>query len=105
MPASSRRSRRRAQAPVGVPDDPRTLAYNREVKRIFNLSLWSLLPLAGLILGPVSVALATALLRRAVGDPAFTAAPGARWARNLALATTLTQWGGVGLMALGLAWK
>ncbi|MFO0930047.1 MAG: hypothetical protein U0736_23990 [Gemmataceae bacterium] len=96
---SVRKSRRRAEAPA-APDNPRVQEYNRQVRRVYVLSAWSLVPVVGAVLGPLSAGLAWRLLRRGRGDPDFTAAPGARWVRNLGLATTVTNWVGLTLIAL-----
>lgn len=97
---SVRKSRRRSETQAAAPDNPRVQAYNRQVQHLYLLSVIALVPFLGVLLGPVAVALTWRLLRRGQGDPDFTAARGARWVRNLALATTATNWIGTALVVL-----
>ncbi len=100
--AKSPRRPRRRDAARDVVDSPRSLEYERQVKGIFNLCLVSLVPFLGLVLGPVGALKGWRLLKQARLDPAFTAERGARAAVLLGSLTGVTNWLGLGLMALGL---
>ena len=95
--------RRRRDAAREFVDSPRSLEYERQVKGIFNLCLVSLVPFLGLVLGPLGALKGWRLLKQARLDPAFTAGRGARAAVFLGSLTGVTNWLGLGLMALGLA--
>ncbi len=79
-----------------------TVASNRAALSAYRLSLIGLIPLAGLVLGPVAIALGAWAAYRGRKDPAFTARGPVIAAVILGVLDTLTNWGGVVLMALGL---
>jgi hypothetical protein len=74
----------------------------RAALRAYRLSIFGLIPLAGLVLGPIAVVLG--LLARGYGrkDPAFTAHGPAVAAIVLGAADAATNWLGVGLIAWSL---
>ena len=102
LPENPRKARRRSEAPPEIANDPRVGEYDEQVRRLFRLWSWSLIPVVGLVIGPVSAVLAWTLIRRARLDPAFTALRGARMTMVLGVVTAMTNWVGLGLMAWGL---
>lgn len=99
-----RRPRRRGAAQADD-DSPQAREYNRQVQAIFRVSLLSIIPFAGLILGPLGALRGWRLYRRAKGDPAFTADRAAVVAILLGTLSGLTNWLGLALMAVGLLLK
>ena len=68
----------------------------------YRLSLFGLIPIVGLALGPASVLLAGWAWWKGRNDPAFSALGPLVAALILGSLDALTNWGGVALMALGL---
>jgi hypothetical protein len=101
--ATGRAKRRRRDAARDFVDSPRSLEYERQVRGIFNLCLVSLVPFLGLVLGPLGALKGWRLLKQARLDPAFTYERGARVAIFLGSLTGVTNWLGLGIMALGVA--
>lgn len=75
---------------------------NRAALRAYRLSLFGLIPFAGLVLGPAALVLGVAAGRKGRRDPAFTAHGPAAAAVVLGAVDALTNWAGVVLMVLGL---
>jgi len=69
----------------------------------YRLSLFGLIPIVGLALGPASVLLAGWAWWKGRNDPAFSALGPLVAAFILGSLDALTNWGGVLLMAFGLA--
>ncbi|HTU93197.1 MAG TPA: hypothetical protein VMF69_24165 [Gemmataceae bacterium] len=72
---------------------------NPEAWRAYRVSLWSVLPGLGLLLGPVATVLGWRAIR-SVGDD-FSASNRARAAIVFGAVSTLTQWLGVALIYYG----
>ena len=102
LPGGSRKVRRRNDTPAEIADNPRVREYDGQVWRLFRLWSWSLIPVVGLVIGPISAILAWKLIRRVGLDPAFTAKRGAQVTMALGVVTGATNWIGLGLMAWGL---
>jgi hypothetical protein len=92
---------RSADAPVS----PHAEACNRAAHRAYRLCLIGLVPIVGLVLGPLSAWKGARASREAKDDPGFTASPLARAALILGALTAITQWGGLVVMILGLLWS
>jgi hypothetical protein len=75
---------------------------NLPALRAYWLSLLSLLPPLGLLLGPPALLLGLRAQRRGRADPQFTATGPALAAIILGAAVTLTSWAGAALVYLGL---
>ena len=75
---------------------------NRPALRAYRLSLYGLIPPAGLVLGPAAVVLGALAARKVRGDPTFTAQGPLLASVVLGLIDALTNWAGVILMAMGL---
>ncbi|MFO0846471.1 MAG: hypothetical protein U0797_29560 [Gemmataceae bacterium] len=93
------RRRRRSEA---AEDSPKTEEYNRQVRNIFRVCLLSMVPLLGLVLGPLSAARAWRFLHQARTDPAFQAEHAAKVVVAFGLLTGVTNWLGLALILLGL---
>jgi hypothetical protein len=98
----TRRSRRGADRQAGFDASPQAAAYNREVKRVYRLCLIGVLPVLGLILGPLSALIAARIRFKAKGDPAFTLHTPVRFVFVIGLLSGITNWVGLALMILGL---
>jgi hypothetical protein len=81
---------------------PQTEAYNREVLTLYKLCLLALIPLAGLVLGPVVAWRAHRFGKIAANDPMLAGAVPVGLAFWLGVLSWVLSWVGVGLMALGL---
>src|SRR3712207_4997919 len=68
-----RKARRRSETPQDVADNPQVRVYDEQVRKLFRLWSWSLVPVVGMVIGPLSAVLSWRLIRRARTDPAFTA--------------------------------
>jgi hypothetical protein len=86
--------RRRSAAADGA------AAADRAAVRAYRLSVWGLIPLAGLVLGPAAVVLGGLARRRGRADAAFTAHGPALAAVILGAVDTLCNWAGAALLAL-----
>ena len=96
-------TRRRAGAEdANTPTAARTEESNRAALRAYRLSLIGLIPLAGLVFGPVAIVLGVWAGLRGRKDPAFTARGPVIAAVILGVLDALTNWGGVVLIVLGL---
>ncbi len=91
--------RRRRSDPVV--DSPQTEIYNVQIRKIFQLCLWSAIPLVGLILGPIGARRAYRFWQESSSDPAFQAGSAARVALYLGTLTGVTNWLGLVLILLG----
>jgi hypothetical protein len=76
---------------------------NLAALRAYRLSLFGLIPIVGLVLGPVSIVLVGWAWWKGRKDPAFSALGPLVAALILGCVDALTNWGGVILMALGLS--
>jgi hypothetical protein len=70
--------------------------------RVYQLSVYGLMPGLGLFLGPLALVRALVVRRRYRDDPAFTAHNPVKAAIILGSLVALTNWLGLGLMVLGL---
>lgn len=75
---------------------------NRAALRAYRLSLYGLIPFAGLVLGPAALVLGVAAGRKGRRDPSFSAHGPVAAAVVLGTVDALTNWAGVVLMVLGL---
>ena len=75
---------------------------NRPALRAYRLSLFGLIPIAGLVLGPVAVVLGALAARKALTEPTFTAHGPLLASVVIGAIDALTNWAGVALMAVGL---
>jgi hypothetical protein len=98
-PRAKRRAALDSDAPFGAKPEGSNLA----ALFAYRLSLFGLIPIVGLALGPVSVLLAGWAWWKGRKDPAFSAHGPLFAALILGSVDALTNWGGVVLMALGLA--
>ncbi len=96
--------RRPARRRSGDDDPPASPAVpsNRPALRAYRLSLFGLIPIAGLVLGPAAVVLGALAARKARGEPTFTAHGPLLASVVIGTIDALTNWAGVILMALGL---
>ena len=102
-PMQRRPARRRDRSeetdwPFGV----RPEGSNLPALLAYRLSLFGLIPVAGLVLGPIAVVLGLLAAYRGRADSAFTARIPVTAAVVIGSIDALTNWGGVVLMWLGL---
>ena len=100
------RRRARNRAAVDDSDAPfgaRAEGSNLPALLAYRLSLFGLIPVVGLVLGPAAVVLAIWARWKGRNDPAFTAIGPVFAAVILGSLDALTNWGGVVMMGLGLA--
>jgi hypothetical protein len=95
-----RRPRRRDE--VDAPLSPQAEAHNRQVITLYRWCLLALLPVAGLVVGPIVAYRAHRFKARAATDPALAGAIPADFAFWLGLGSGALSWLGLALMALGL---
>jgi hypothetical protein len=100
-PPPRRPARRRASDDLEPPGSP-AVPSNRPALRAYRLSLYGLIPVAGLVLGPVAVVLGALAARKARSDPTFTAQGPLLASVVIGTIDALTNWAGVILMAMGL---
>jgi hypothetical protein len=101
--AIARRARRRGIAEeTDTPFGPNVEEQNRPALRAYRLSVWGLIPLFGLVLGPAAVVLGSRARARARDDPDFTAWGPLLASIVLGLLVAITNWVGVVLILLGL---
>ena len=96
-----RRARRRASQDSDAPFGAKAEGSNLAALLAYRLSLFGLIPIVGLVLGPVSVLLVGWAWLPAQ-DPTFSAYGPLIAALILGSIDALTNWGGVVLMVLGL---
>jgi hypothetical protein len=94
--------RRTALDEVESPFSPNIDPVNRTAAWAWRLSVFGLIPGAGLLLGPLALLLGVVARRRGKRDPAFTANHLAAAAIILGGLLTITTWLGLALMLLGL---
>jgi hypothetical protein len=89
-----------------TPAPPPTMdvASNRPALRAYRLSVIGLIPPAGMVLGPIAMALGLWAARKGRADPTFTAQGPALGAVFLGALDAVTHWAGVTLMVIGLWW-
>jgi hypothetical protein len=90
--------RESAASPFGGPVEP----HNRPAIYAYRCSILGLIPVVGLILGPVALVWGFLALRRGRKDPEFSGHGPALLAMFLGLLLTLSQWTGAVLIYLGL---
>ena len=98
-----RRARRRpASQDSDTPFGAKPEGSNLAALLAYRLSLFGLIPIVGLALGPTAVVLAIWSWWKGRNDPAFSALGPLVAALILGSLDALTNWGGVVLMAIGL---
>jgi hypothetical protein len=101
-PEKSRRRRRAvredADSPFGGPIEP----ANRSAVYAYRCAIVGLIPIVGMVLGPVALVWGWLAWRRGRTDPHFSALGPAYLAMFLGALLTLTQWAGAYLMYVGL---
>ncbi len=97
-----RRAKRRVAVDSETPFGAKPEGSNLAALYAYRLSLFGLIPVVGLALGPVSVLLAGWAWWKGRKDPAFSAFGPLFAAFIVGTVDTLTNWGGVLLMAIGL---
>jgi hypothetical protein len=101
MSKKAQLTRRRAGAtPTAVPTFD--AESNRPAMRAYRLSIIGLIPLAGLVLGPIALVLGILAARKGRDDPGFTAHGPARGAILFGAVDAVANWAGVTLMVIGL---
>jgi len=96
-----RKRERASQEQSDSPFSEKANPINRPAVRAYYLAIWGLIPLLGLILGPLAAVLAQHGKRIGKGHPGFSAYGPARAAVLLGIFEGVTQWLGVGLMWWG----
>ena len=84
------------------PAAARTEESNRAALRAYRLSLFGLIPLVGLVLGPAALVLGVSAGHRAAQRPRLHRPRPRHRRRRPRVLDALTNWGGVVLMVLGL---
>src|SRR5262249_30249739 len=79
-----------------------TEAYNREVMALYRWCLLALIPVAGLVLGPLVAWRAHCFKKKAANDPMLAGAVPVGLAFWMGVMSGVLSWVGVALMALGL---
>src|SRR4051812_15405515 len=97
--ALKRRRRKRDDEDAVV--SPQTEAYNREVLSLYKWCLLALIPVAGLVLGPLVAWRAHRFSKKAATDPMLAGAIPVGLAFWMGVMSGLLSWVGVALMALG----
>jgi hypothetical protein len=97
-PARKRDRSEESDWPFGV----RPEGVNLSALLAYRLSLFGLIPIAGLVLGPIAVVLGVVAALRGRADPAFSARIPVIAAVVIGSIDSLTNWGGVVLMWFGL---
>jgi uncharacterized Tic20 family protein len=87
---------------VDTPFAPYVAGANREAQRAYMLCLLGLVPLLGLVIGPLCVFWALRIQRKTRDDADFTFHGPIRATVVLGLLCGLTNWVGLGLIVLGL---
>lgn len=102
--ACNARLRKRERPGNDLPDSPFAPTadpVNRPAAAAYYLAAWGLVPLLGLVLGPLAVLVGAFALLRGRKHPGFVG-QGAAWAAIvLGAAEAVTQWVGVWLMWVG----
>jgi hypothetical protein len=96
-----RPARRRASDDSEFAASP-NVPSNRPALWAYRLSLVGLIPIAGLVLGPVAVILGALAARKARNEPTFTAHGPLLASIVIGVIDALTNWAGVILMMVGL---
>lgn len=100
-PPAGRRARNPRREPTG-PVSAATEARIRAARIAFRVSVLSLVPGLGLVLGPAAVLLGTLARQRGLKDPQFTLWGPVYAAIFFGAAVTVCNWAGFILMFLGL---
>ncbi len=99
----SRRSKRRNSAEViDAPTTPEAERRNAASMRAYRICLLGLIPGPGLVLGPVSIAMAIVARIRGAKVPGFAGRPLTTAVILLGALISATQWAGATLVWLGL---
>ena len=81
---------------------PQAEAHNREVTALYRWCLLALIPVAGLVLGPLVAWRAHRFRARAAGDPALAGSIPADVAFWMGVVSAAISWLGLALIVLGL---
>jgi hypothetical protein len=95
-----RRARKRDEDDAAV--SPEAETYNREVTSLYRYCLLALVPVVGLVLGPVVAWRAHRFRKKAAADPALAGAIPVGLAFWMGVTSGAISWLGLALMALGL---
>lgn len=98
---NARLRRRVTHETTDSPFSDRADPINRTAVRAYYLALWGMVPVLGLLLGPLAVWLGLRGLRLGRGNAAFTAEGPGRAAVVIGAAVAVTQWLGAALVWLG----
>jgi hypothetical protein len=99
----SRKVRRRVNSEeVTNPYEAQTVPCNRAAARAFHVALLAMIPVLGLLLGPVALLWGAVAHQRGKGDPQYTARSAALGAVVFGAVITVTNWLGFGLIVLGM---
>jgi hypothetical protein len=81
---------------------PQAEAFNREITALYLWSLLALIPVAGLVLGPLVAYRASRFRKRTADDPSLAGAIPVALAYWLGIISGVLSWAGLALIALGL---
>jgi hypothetical protein len=101
-PLKRKARRRPASQDSDTPFGAKPEGSNLAALLAYRLSLFGLIPIFGLVLGPISVLIAAWAWWKGRNDPAFSAYGPLVAALILGVVDSLTNWGGVVLITLGL---
>jgi hypothetical protein len=99
--AVRRRPRRRGDSAVDTPLSPEAEAHAREVLSLYRWCLYAMIPVIGLVMGPVVVYRAIRISRHACRDPRLAGSIPVGLALWVGLVSTVASWLGLTLMVLG----
>ena len=94
--------RRRARRVEDAAPSPQTEAFNREVAALYRWCLLAMIPVAGLVLGPLVAWRARRFRARAAGDPALAGHVPVGLAFWMGVTSGAISWLGLALIVLGL---
>jgi len=98
-----RKARRRVNnEETANPYEAQTVPCNRAAARAFHVAILALIPVVGLLLGPVALLWGAIAHQRGKGDPQYTARSAALGAVVFGAVITITNWVGLGLIVLGM---
>jgi hypothetical protein len=100
--APIRRRRARKRDDDDAPASPQTEAYNREVLSLYRWCLLALIPVAGLVLGPLVAWRAHRFRAKAAKDPMLAGAIPVGLAFWMGVMSGALSWLGLALVAAGL---
>jgi hypothetical protein len=102
QPAKRRSRGRPGEKPADIPISAFAAKCNRDVFRVYQLSLFGVIPFLGLVLGPLAAFMASRILRKAKDDPGFSAQAHAYASLFLGMLSAAFNWIGLAIMLLGL---